>query len=53
MFDGPDTQRFLGRREWVRRIPAILQDPPGTKSRGYELLVGGGKGLYRGGGAGK
>ncbi|QDH71479.1 GNAT family N-acetyltransferase [Marilutibacter alkalisoli] len=38
-FDDPDTQRFLGGREWVRRIPALLQDSPGAEFRGRRVLA--------------
>ncbi|WP_149194801.1 GNAT family N-acetyltransferase [Luteimonas suaedae] len=38
-FDDPDTQRFLGGREWLRRIPALLQDSPGVEFRGRRVLA--------------
>lgn len=38
-FDDPDTQRFLGGREWVRRLPALLQDSPGVEFRGRKVLA--------------
>jgi len=38
-FDDPDTRRFLGGREWVRRIPALLQDSPGVEFRGRRVLA--------------
>src|SRR3546814_13580736 len=38
-FDDPDTQRFLGGREWVRRIPTLLQDSPGVQFRGRGVLA--------------
>jgi RimJ/RimL family protein N-acetyltransferase len=38
-FDDPATQRFLGGREWVRRIPALLQDSPGVEFRGRRVLA--------------
>lgn len=38
-FDDADTQRFLGGREWVRRIPALLQDSPGVEFRGRRVLA--------------
>ena len=38
-FDDPDTQRFLGGREWVRRIPALLQDSLGVEFRGRRVLA--------------
>lgn len=38
-FDDPDTRRFLGGREWVRRIPKLLQDSPGVEFRGRRVLA--------------
>jgi len=38
-FDDPDTRRFLGGREWVRRIPALLRDSPGAEFRGRRVLA--------------
>src|SRR3546814_13345136 len=38
-FDDPDTQRFLGGREWVRRIPTLLQDSPGVQFPGRGVLA--------------
>lgn len=38
-FDDPDTRRFLGGREWVRRLPALLQDSPGVGFRGRKVLA--------------
>jgi RimJ/RimL family protein N-acetyltransferase len=38
-FDDPDTQRFLGGREWIRRIPALLQGSPGVEFRGRRVLA--------------
>ena len=38
-FDDPDTERFLGGREWARRIPALLQDSPGVEFRGRKVLA--------------
>src|SRR3546814_13530431 len=38
-FDDPDTQRFLGGREWVRRIPTLLQDSAGGQCRGRGVLA--------------
>lgn len=39
LFDDPDTKRFLGGREWIRRIPALLQDSPGVEFRGRRVLA--------------
>jgi RimJ/RimL family protein N-acetyltransferase len=33
-FDDPDTQRFLGGRDWIRRAPSLLELPIGEDYRG-------------------
>lgn len=38
-FDDPQTQRFLGGREWIRRLPALLRDSPGAEFRGRRVLA--------------
>src|SRR3546814_17699635 len=38
-FDDPDTQRFLGGREWVRRFPTLLQASTGLHFRGRGVLA--------------
>jgi GNAT superfamily N-acetyltransferase len=38
-FDDPDTKRFLGGREWIRRIPTLLQSSPGVDFRGRRILA--------------
>ena len=38
-FDDPETQRFLGGREWIRRLPALLRDSPGVEFRGRRVLA--------------
>ncbi len=38
-FDDPQTRRFLGGREWIRRLPTLLRDAPGVEFRGRRVLA--------------
>lgn len=38
-FDDPDTRRFLGGRDWIRRLPALLRDSPGVEFRGRRVVA--------------
>lgn len=38
-FDDPETQRFLGNREWVRRTLALVRESPGMEFRGQRVLA--------------
>ena len=39
-FDDPDTQRFLGGRDWIRREPSLLDLTIGDEFRG-KVVTGG------------